>query len=42
MRLHLQGAEGLFDALTWYFPMAFTPPPVNKCAAYSAIIEAIS
>lgn len=31
-KLVLQGAEGLFDALTWYFPMSFTPPPVNRCA----------
>jgi hypothetical protein len=22
--------EVLFDVLTWYFPVAFTPPPVNK------------
>lgn len=22
--------EVLFDVLTWYFPISFTPPPVNK------------
>lgn len=30
---HIVAVEALFDSLTWYFPMSFTPPPINKVRA---------